>query len=205
MIAKTLLKFLEYPWERTNINLVNSADAIVVLSSGLHNPPGNSRIIEWKDPDRFFSGISLLKSDKANLLVFTGGYNPYNQNMPLEGDIYVKKAISLGINKKYLTSTGPAFNTAQEALQIKKILKKDFNNLPKVILITSAFHMKRAKRIFENQNIIVIPYPVDFKSQDIEKNFDLRNPNNWFISSQNLNNSSFAIRELIGRIFYRAW
>ena len=62
--------------------------------------------------------------------------------------------------------------------------------------------MKRAKKIFEREGIIVIPYPVDFKSS---KSFFtlLSNPLYWIPSSHNFHKSSIAIRELIGRIIYR--
>ena len=48
----------------------------------------------------------------------------------------------------------------------------------------------------------MIPYPVDFKSS---KNFvsKLINPIRWMPSANNLNASSMAIREIIGRIIYR--
>ena len=41
--------------------------------------------------------------------------------------------------------------------------------LPKnseIILVTSAFHMPRAEKVFQNQNLKVIPYPVDFRSSE---------------------------------------
>ena len=70
--------------------------------------------------------------------------------------------------------------------------------------MTSAFHMKRAKKVVESERITVQPYPVDFKSN---KSFftSLRNPLKWIQSSSYLNKSSSAIREIIGIIIYRAW
>lgn len=145
----------------------------------------------------------MIKSRKANFLIFTGGYSPYESNLPLEGDVYIKKALSLGIDKSFLYSTTSASNTAEEAYQTKRLLQKKFPSSPKIILVTSAFHMKRAKKIFERQNIKVIPYPVDFQSKESFYDINFKNPNNWFISSINLHKSSLAIREIIGRIFYR--
>ena len=70
--------------------------------------------------------------------------------------------------------------------------------------MTSAFHMKRAKKVFESEGISVQPYPVDFKSK---RSFfsSLRNPLKWMPSSYHLDKSSSAIREIIGRIIYGAW
>ena len=197
--------FLEYPWKRLDYSLVAPSDGIVVLSSGRHLPPGNTKITEWHDPDRFLAGIDLYKAKKSNRLIFTGGINPLTSNLPPEGEIYIKEAISMGVPKENLFTTYPVKNTLQEARAIKKLLH---NEIPfsqkKIILVTSAFHMKRAKKVFENEGIRVQPYPVDFKNNKIS--FSLfRNPLKWIPSSHSLNKSSEAIREIIGRIIYGAW
>ena len=84
----------------------------------------------------------------------------------------------MGISKKDLFTTYPVTNTLQEAKAIKKLLDIEIPlRQKKLILVTSAFHMKRAKKVFEREGITVLPYPVDFKSS---KNFSvsLRNPLN---------------------------
>ncbi len=205
VFADSLWRLLEYPWKRLDYSEISPSDGIVVLSSGRYLPPGNSKIIEWGDPDRFLAGIDLYKAKKSNKLIFTGGINPWNPGLPPEGDIYIKEAISMGIPKKDLFTTKSVINTLQEAKAVKKILNNEVSSSQKeVILVTSAFHMKRAKKVFEKEGIIVLPYPVDFNSN---KNlfFSLRNPLKWLPSSSSLSSSSSAIREFIGRIIYRAW
>ena len=49
---------------------------------------------------------------------------------------------------------------------------------PHIILITSAYHMKRAKTIFQRRGFIVTPYPVDFQSKQIINKSVLLNPIN---------------------------
>ena len=62
---------------RKPISVIDSADAIVVLSGMLEiNELGDSTYIEWGDPDRFFGGIDLFKAGKSQNLVFTGGKMP---------------------------------------------------------------------------------------------------------------------------------
>ena len=62
LVSHTLWFLLEYPYKRIDYSLIDSADGIVVLSGGRHLPPGDSKIIEWSDPDRFFSGIELFRA-----------------------------------------------------------------------------------------------------------------------------------------------
>ena len=205
IFSDILWRFLEHPWERLDYSLVTPSDGIVVLSGGRQLPLGNTKIIEWHDPDRFFAGIDLYNANKSTRLIFTGGVNPFSPNLPLEGDIYISEAISMGIPKENLFTTYRVNNTMQEAKAINKLLNIEIPyRKKKIILVTSAFHMKRAKKVFENQGISVVPYPVDFQSK---KSFfsSLRNPLSWMPSSSNLNKSSNAIREIIGRIIYRAW
>ena len=111
----------------------------------------------------------------------------------------------MGIPKKDLFTTSNVTNTFDEAKAIKQLFKSKIpSREKKIILVTSAFHMKRAKKIFEREGITVYPYPVDFISS---KSFSssIRNPLNWVPSSYGLNKNSNAIREIIGRIIYRVW
>ena len=110
----------------------------------------------------------------------------------------------MGIPKKDLFTTYPVTNTLQEAKAIKKLLNNEIPLIQKkIILVTSAFHMKRAKKVFESEGISVQPYPVDFKSN---KSFisSLRNPLRWMPSASSLYKSSSGIREIIGRFIYGA-
>ena len=205
LFADILWRLLEHPWERLDYSLVAPSYGIVVLSAGRHLPPGNAEIIEWYDPDRFLAGIDLYKANKSNRLIFTGGINPLTSDLPPEGNIYIKEAVSMGLPKEDLYNTYPVNNTLQEAKAIKKLLNDEIPLIQKkIILVTSASHKKRAKKVFESEGISVQPYPVDFKSS---RSFisSLRNPLKWMPDSYFLHQSSSAIREIIGRIIYRAW
>ena len=204
VVSHSLLRIIEKPWERFEIAYLQNADGIVVLSGGLHSPLGDSKIVEWNDPDRFLAGIEIYKSGKAKNLIFTGGINLSSPDLPLEGDFYIQEAISLGVPIKHLSTTNSVYNTLQEAKEVKKLLnKKIIANSQRIILVTSAFHMKRAKKVFERQGISVQAYPVDFKSSKNSFSKIITNPLNWIPNSSDLNKSSFVIREILGRLFYK--
>ncbi len=204
VVSDCLWRFLEYPWKRLDYSLVDYSDGIVVLSGGGITPVGKTKINEWNDPDRFLAGINLYKANKATKIIFTGGVSPMNSNPP-EGDLYLSEAISLGVPEKDLLTTKPVFNTLQEAKAIKELLNMEFSTSQKnIILVTSAFHMKRAKRVFEREGIKVQPYPVDFKSRNSILS-SLGNPLKWVPNAVHLNSNSKAIREIMGRIIYGAW
>ena len=197
-----LWRWIEYPWQRTEESQAPKVEAIVVLSSGgTHRAPGMAKIIEWHDPDRFLSGIKLFEEQKAPKLFFTGGASPYKKMLKTEGDLYKEKAIRLGIPSEAIFTTQEVFNTAQEALAIKRTLQsKSFSS--EILLVTSAFHMKRAQRLFERNGFIVHPFPVDFKTS---KNSNWKHPYKWIPNAESLAMSSAALREFIGRAIYRSW
>ena len=201
-----LWKFIESPWKRMSPDEIGKADAIVVLSGGGRTISSKtSKIFEWNDPDRFLAGLSLFGKNRSKNLIFTSGFNPYNKFLTSEGSLYKEEAIKFGIPEENIFLTGPVRNTLEEVKEIKNLIRsKLFLEKPKIILVTSAYHMKRAKNLIVKENIDVVAYPVDFRSEIIDVDF-LLNPLNWIPNSRNLSSSSSALRELIGRIAYKSF
>ena len=194
MVGNYLMKKLEYPYQPIPISSIKENDAIVVLSGGLHQA-GNEKYstYEFKDPDRFFAGIDLIKQSKADKLIFTAGQLPWSDNGLPEGYVLKDKAISLGIPGIILV-TEKVKNTYEESLAVTKIIP----NNSSIILVTSAFHMQRSKYLFEKQGFDVMPYPVDFKSSNSKVSIMS------FLPDVNaLNKTSLFIRENLGRLYYK--
>ena len=206
LFSNFLVKFIEHPWERVETKFTKKTDAIVVLSSGNRKSlGGKSKILEWHDPDRFFAGIALFRESKAPKLIFTGGANPYKPESQLQGNIYIKDAIAYGLPKDKLFTTTKVFNTLQEARAVRKFFPKTSFESPKITLVTSAYHMQRAKKVFEREGFEVQAFPVDFKNNEIIWRSIFNDPYNLIPNAVSLNESSMAFREIIGRIFYRSW
>ena len=180
---------------RKPISAIDSADAIVVLSGMLEiNEVGDSTYIEWGDPDRFFGGIALFKAGKAQKLVFTGGKMPWDKAKKTEGEVLKEYALSNGIPSEKIFITKDVENTADEAVAVKELI----NPSKRIILVTSAFHMYRAKRLFEKKGIVVIPYKVDYKASGLKNS----NIMDFLPSANNLELTETGIREIIGRLYY---
>jgi uncharacterized SAM-binding protein YcdF (DUF218 family) len=181
---------------RKPISAIDSADAIVVLSGMLEiNEVGDSTYIEWGDPDRFFGGMALFKAGKAQKLVFTGGKMPWDKAKKTEGEVLKEYAISNNIPSEKIFVTKYVENTADEAVAVKELISPS----KRIILVTSAYHMYRAKRLFEKQGIEVITYKVDYKS---ERNKEITIID-FLPNSNYLKNSETGLREIIGRILYK--
>jgi uncharacterized SAM-binding protein YcdF (DUF218 family) len=160
-----LMRAVEGWADRLPVHTMPKADAIVVLSGGRVLAPGESAVSEWKDADRFFGGLALYQAGKAPLLIFTGGWAPWNPMAEPEGQVLIRYAREFGIPPENLLTTGRVVSTAEEAIAIAGLLgKKEGVGVPtRVLLVTSAFHMRRSVLLFERSGLEVIPFPVDFK------------------------------------------
>jgi uncharacterized SAM-binding protein YcdF (DUF218 family) len=195
IFSNNFFKLLEGSEYRKPISAIDSADAIVVLSGMLEiNEVGDSTYIEWGDPDRFFGGIALFRAEKAQKLVFTGGKMPWYKAKKTEGEVLKEYAISNSIPSEKIFVTKDVENTADETVAVKELISPS----KRIILVTSAYHMYRAKRLFEKQGFIVIPYKVDFKASGNNQVVIM----DFLPTANDLEKTEIGIREIIGRIFY---
>ena len=195
IISSKMIAYLESDYELNQPSEIDTANAIVVLSGMVKTIKTKDGLdYEWGGAvDRFFTGINLFNLDKAPTLIFTGGKLPWSIGVP-EGEFLREEAIKLGIPKKDILLTENVENTDQEAKAIKKLLSLDD---PKVILVTSAFHMPRAQLVFEAAGISVIPFPVDFLIGTGKITLM-----SFIPSASSFASTNFFVREMIGRTYY---
>jgi uncharacterized SAM-binding protein YcdF (DUF218 family) len=188
---------MEAGMERVSAMKVGQAEAVVVLSIGRTVAPGPDKISEWHDADRFFGGIELFQAGKAPLIIFTGGSAPWEKDAPLEGEILAGQARSMGVPAESIKVTRQAFNTKEEAAAVRELLPVKPESGARILLVTSALHMPRAKKVFEEAGFQVLPFPVDFVTSATKKTY----PTDFVPSAAGLFKTSAALRELYGRIF----
>ena len=195
IISTKLISYLEKDHVLQDISDIDKADAIVVLSGMIKIIKVDDELkYEFRDAvDRILSGIDLFKNNKAPLLILTRGKYPWSEDIP-EGEYLKDFAIKFGVPKESILLTEIVQNTIQEAKAVKKLLN---SNEAKIVLVTSAYHMPRAKKVFETSNIKVIPFAVDYISSAQKITFM-----HFIPSAGSLNTTSFFVREMIGRLYY---
>ena len=103
----------------------------------------------------------------------------------------------MGVPPERVTTTGAVVNTAEEAAAVSAQLSR-LSASPRIILVTSAFHMPRAMRLFTRAGLTVTPFPVDFSdAQDSLSILD------FLPGAGSLAQTQVALRELYGRAYYR--
>jgi uncharacterized SAM-binding protein YcdF (DUF218 family) len=195
IFSNSFFKLVEGSEYRKPISAIDSADAIVVLSGMLEiNEAEDSAYVEWGDPDRFFGGIALFKAGKAQKLVFTGGKMPWDKVKKTEGEVLKEYAIANGIPSEKIYVTEDVENTAEEAVAVKELI----SSCKKIILVTSAYHMYRAKRLFEQAGFLVHPYKVDYKASRMQAIMLM----DFLPGAESLKQTEMGMKELMGRLFY---
>ena len=199
------------------------ADAIVLLGGSMGIETNLSSYAEmWSGADRVWQAARLYKAGKAQKVIATGN-GAVDTTLPLLLDFGVAKAD---------VSFMDAVNTEEEARSISKMLgrsggveelgveelgveefgesdspthpiKHSSTARPKVLLVTSAWHMKRARLMFEKYapEIEVVCAPADFENTIMAEKTPLfkmllPDPNVFMLNS-------VAFHEWVGIVGYR--
>lgn len=131
------------------------ADAIVCLGGGMGGDTNVSDYAEmWMGADRVWQAARLWKAGKAPKIICTG-----------EGCRAATAGLlaDFGIPTSAMVFLEKARNTEEEA---KEIAVVGSCSCRKVLLVTSAWHMRRAKQMFERyaSEVEVVPAPADFET-----------------------------------------
>lgn len=201
-MAKALLGSLENEYRKAQ-KISFRPDAVVVLGGGANAFVSDSKL-SASGYKRFVEALSLAKKMNVPLL-FTGG-GLVEQNGITEAEAAAETAARLADSFGFAIPAGTALNggfellfegksqnTVQNAKNSILIMRQNALTKPKVILVTSAFHMKRAKIVFEKYDFKVTPMVVDFRTKATPISYIDAAP-----EFKNLENNFLALREYIG-------
>ncbi|MBI3494516.1 YdcF family protein [Candidatus Saccharibacteria bacterium] len=112
----------------------HSADAVVALSGG-------------DTEARTSEAINLYKNGWAGKLIFSGAAQ--DKSGPSNAEAMKKQAVEAGVNPASILTEESAVNTQENAANTKTLIQT--NNLHRIILVTSAYHQKRASLEFQKR------------------------------------------------------
>ena len=110
--------------------------------------------------DRFLHGLKLYKTGKAKKIMLVGGSGSLSNPEEKEGVVMAGFLAKIGVPMEDIIIEKEYKNTRENAINTAKILNEDFPD-GKYLLVTSGYHMPRAKRCFEKVGIAVTPFSVD--------------------------------------------
>jgi uncharacterized SAM-binding protein YcdF (DUF218 family) len=150
--------------------------------------------------DRFIQPLLLYKQGKIKRILITGG-NVNIKGLKIDATQESKKVkevlISMGVDEKDIYLEEKARNTHENAVNTKRMLKPYFGE--KMLLVTSAMHMPRAKACYEKEGFKIDVYPADIKKKDTYSGIlDKIVP-----EERNLTKIAELIREVAGFVIYK--
>lgn len=177
------------------VHEVPQAESIVVLGGGV-SPASVGELYPNLESgaDRVWHAARLFHASKAPLVLLIGGSDP-SHSAASEAEAMGQFMRDLGVPGQALVLENRSRNTSQNAEYSAEILAEQGVN--RILLVTSAYHMPRAKGLFEAQGLEVIPVATDHEvlSRPLWRNL--------LPETSALDGSSRAIKEIVGRLVGR--
>ncbi len=180
-VSNYLLLPLESKYLPLGLEDIQRADKIVLLLGGRETD-----VLRGSEVLR----ISYLGNQEVKIII--SGTDPLLPTS--EEALGVKRFfVSRGLSEKNIIIEGQSRNTWENIRNVKEIVEeKPF------FLVTSAYHMERAKKEFEKVGANPISAPTDFKIKT-----EKYNALDFLPDAQNLRKSDLAIHEYLGILWYR--
>jgi uncharacterized SAM-binding protein YcdF (DUF218 family) len=195
-----LLRALEQPYTGTSIDSASRAQAIVVLGGYLRTETRIPRPIEvGSAADRLLCAAQLYRAGKAPLILLSGGNVPFLSSSAVPPEAVAARGIleQWGIPRSDILIEAGSRSTHENAEFSYRILAE--KGITRILLVTSAYHMRRASGAFRRTGLTVIPFAADFLAES--ETSDL--PLSLLPGAANLVGSGIAVKEWSGILAYR--
>lgn len=170
---------------------LKEVQAIVILGGGKNNNApeygGADTINKWT-LERLRYGTHLQQKTGKPILV-TGGA-PYGGRPEADA---MAEALRQDFHAKNIWIEDHSNDTAENAIYSAKMLKQ--HGITKIALVSQAWHLPRAIKLFEQQGLTVTPAPTGYTSEEAEAIAQ------WLPKASALDKSSIAIKEYLGALF----
>lgn len=171
---------------------VASAPVAVVLGGGVASPVPPVRLMPdlGNSADRVWYAAQLYRAGKVRRIVLSGGVDSRIGGLS-EAESMRVFIRDLGVPDAALFLEKDSVNSRQNAVQVAHLLRKW--GVDRMLLVTSALHMPRARRLFEAQGLVVIPAATDHEAVDTV--WEIRK---LLPDAEALDGSGKAIKEWVG-------
>lgn len=169
---------------------------VVVLLGGVVTPLGSMpEEPAWNDNvERLLVTRELLASGRAKKVIVSGGEYGL-PNLKTEAAYLAHELEALGVEKDRIILEPRAANTRDNATESAKLITSQ--GFSSVLIITSAFHMRRSLGCFRAAGLTVDALPVDYRLRDVSLDTHVA-PRGEYLAQ-----STRALREYLGRLTYR--
>ncbi len=160
----------------------------------------DARFLLGREADRAGHALYLYKTGTVRKILISGGPG----NLPFrrktvsdEGQLTARFLIVSGVRPGDIILENKSRNTHENARFTARALRDRFGT-NRCILVTSAWHMRRAVACFQHENVQPIPFPGAFLSS--RRSFE---PGEYILPREQVfTDAYYLIRELVGYVAY---
>ncbi len=174
---------------------IQRVDAIVVLGGGvLENAPDmdGQGALSGDSLVRVVTGYRLYTRVKKPIIV--AGGNVFGSRP--EAEVSRDTLYRLGVKQEFVVVETKSKDTNENALFVSAICKK--RNWNRIVLVTSAYHMKRSLMLFGRFFNDIVPCPTDYKT--LRRGYGYWS---FLPDAGSLADTAVAVKEYLGIIFYK--
>ena len=176
-----------------SIQALPTAPAMVVLGGAVEGA-----LVPWRPypdltsaGDRLWHAARLYRAGKAPLIVLSGGTT--HEGEEPEAQAMRRFLVDMGVPPAAMVLEEKSTTTTENAADTAQLLQG--RGIRKILLVTSALHMRRARALFGHAGFEVVPAPTDFEVS--------HRPFVWrdlLPDTNALDGSARAIKEIVGRL-----
>lgn len=160
-LPDALLRSLESPYAGVKLDALPACDAVVMLGGGLdpsrHEVGGLHLTIAG---DRIIAALEMIRLGNAPVLICGGSGVEVDGVMKVEGDLFKQALIERRVPVPEIISLGLCADTHEEAERTRTLAQQ--RGWKRVLLVTSATHLRRATATFRALGVEVVPVPCNF-------------------------------------------
>ncbi|MEJ2531707.1 MAG: YdcF family protein [Halioglobus sp.] len=194
LVADRLMASLERDYPPRALSATPESEAIVLLGGATRGDTHMGTLGDMnQQADRLVHAVALYKAGRAPLVLLSGGGQTGGRT---EAEVMRDILLVMGIPDKALLLERGSRTTYDNAVNSARLLQA--RGLDSILLVTSAFHMRRAEASFAAQGLQVIPAPTDYQRLVMEPVLP-----RWLPTVDDLARSTYALREHVGYWVYR--
>lgn len=193
---RRLLASLEEPYRGTAQRDGRAMDAIVVLGGGARASTNDFAGLDFNlAADRILTAMDLVRRGQGKVLVL-GGSATVQPAIAPEAALYRRWLESWKFDTVPILDLGVCRNTRDEAVRAAELAEE--HDWSRLLLVTSASHMRRSEAAFRKVGLDVTPVGCDFMGTAL-----LDRRRSWVPQAQSMVLLQIWLREVVGYRYYR--
>jgi len=160
-LPNVLLRSLERPYAGVKAADLPTCDAVILLGGGFE--PSLYEVAHLRltpAADRCIMALELMRLGKAPTLCIGGSSGDLAGRYLVESEVVRQALVERRVLDAEIVALGRCANTAEEAWKVRDLARA--RGWQRVLLVTSANHLRRATGAFRTAGVEVVPAPCNF-------------------------------------------